>query len=164
MSSTGYSKVQVVLHWLIAALVIVQFVLHDGIEELSQSLEKGLDPSVSEFLLGWSHVALGLLIFAFAVFRLVVRLKQGAPIPPASENAILKLIAKLTHIVLYGVLILMPISGSVAWFLGQEAAIQGHMVGKILLLVFFALHVGGAIYQHWVLKTDVVMRMVKPEH
>lgn len=163
MSNTGYSKAQIAIHWLIAILVIIQLVLHEGIGNLATHLKDGVEPNTAVLLLGRSHVVLGLVIFGLAIFRVFVRLKQGAPLPPETENPILVVIAKLTKLILYSVLILMPISGSAAWFLGQEAALKGHLVGKFLLVGFLVLHILGALYQHFILKTDVLKRMVRRE-
>ena len=56
----------------------------------------------------------------------------------------------------------MPITGGVAWFLGVESAAEVHEIGKPLLIVFVALHVLGALYQHFVNRSKVMVRMVKP--
>ena len=163
MSATGYSALQIRLHWVLAILVLIQFVLHEGIVGLVELAELNKTPSLFEQWWGLSHVAIGLLIFALAIIRVIVRLKQKVPAPPASESKALQFIAKATHIALYAVLIIMPISGSAAWFAGAEQAAVGHNVGKIILLAFALLHIGGAVYQHFVLKTDVVKRMVNAE-
>ena len=163
MSATGYSKLQIRLHWLLAILILIQFVLHEGILGLIALTERGEVPTLFEQIWGLSHVAIGFLVFVLAAFRLVVRIKQKVPAPPENENKFLQQIAHLTHLALYAVLLIMPISGSVAWFGGVEQAAMGHNVGKVVLLVFAFLHIGGAVYQHFILKTDVVKRMIKAE-
>lgn len=158
---SGYSKKQIMLHWGIAVLLVVQVVLHEGMDEFRDALERGQE--VVPGPLVQSHVVLGLIIFAFALYRVYVRLTRGAPNPPAQENAVLRRLAGLTHLSLYAVIILMPLSGAAVWFGGIEAAEEVHEAGMAVLLAFVALHVAGAIYQHFVLKTDVVRRMMRPE-
>ncbi len=164
MSKTGYSSTQIRLHWLLAVMVLVQFIFHDGVHNLGRLIQRGEEPSILDVIWGQSHVVLGLLIFVMAAVRLSVRLKQKVPPPPQAENAVLKIIAKLTHFMLYTILLVMPVSGSVAWFGHVELAAKGHEFGKGLLLAFLFLHVVGALYQQFVLKTDVLKRMVKPEN
>lgn len=158
MSVTGYSPKQIWLHWIIAILIVTQFVLHEGIVAQSEALEKG--QSISPTLLSQSHVVIGLLIFVFAALRVYLRFTQGAPAAPDNEPAFLRFLAKATHVALYAVMLLMPISGSAAWFGGVEAAKAGHNLGKTVMLGFVLLHVVGAVYQHFILKTDVMRRML----
>ena len=61
-------------------------------------------------------------------------MKRGAPKPPEHEPAILKLAAGATHLGLYALLILMPVSGIAAWFGNIEAAAEGHEVMRLILL------------------------------
>jgi cytochrome b561 len=163
MSKTGYSKLQVLLHWTIAVMVIIQFIAHENIVMLVDALSVGDEAELMVIILGRSHIILGLAIFSLMIVRVVARFRLNVPDAPEQENAILKFLSKLTHFALYAVLLIMPISGSVAWFFGVEKAAQGHAVGKIILLVFTFLHIGGAVYQHFILKTDVVRRMTKAE-
>jgi cytochrome b561 len=60
-------------------------------------------------------------------------------------------------------MILMPVSGSVAWFGGVEAAAQGHNILKIALLALIALHVAGALWHQFVLKDGLIARMRRAE-
>ena len=161
MAVSGYSSKQIWLHWIIAALIIVQFVLHEGIDEMADAFEKGLTPEPS--LQSQSHVIIGLLIFILALVRIYIHLTRGAPALPAEEPVIQRFLASATHIALYAIILLMPISGAAAWFGGIEQAGDAHELGKVAMIAFVALHVVGAIYQHFVLKTDVVKRMVRAE-
>jgi cytochrome b561 len=158
MSITEYSPKQIWLHWTIAILIFTQFVLHEGIVAQSEALEQS--QSISPTLLAQSHVVFGLLIFVFAALRVYLRFTQGAPATPDNEPVFLRFLAKATHVALYAVMLLMPISGSVAWFGGVDAAKAGHNLGKTVMLVFVLLHVAGAVYQHFILKTDVMRRIL----
>lgn len=161
MTESGYSSKQIALHWIIAILIVIQFVLHDGIEEVWLQVRDGGE--VTRSVLAFSHVAIGILIFVLALWRITLRLTRGAPPPPEDEAPALQMLAGLTHLVLYALLLLMPISGMTMWFGGVEAAGFGHFVGKTLMLAFVALHVIGALYHRFVLKSDVMQRMTRPQ-
>lgn len=157
----GYSATQIRLHWLVFLLLIVQYVFHEAIVESRETISKGMEAEFNPMTM--SHVVIGGLIFLIVAWRLALRFTRGAPPAPEKEPAILKLLAVATHLLLYALLILLPISGAVAWFGGVEAAAAGHSVMRIALLALVALHVAGALYHQFVLKTDVLMRMRKPQ-
>ena len=159
----GYSGLQIALHWSIAALVIVQFVLHDGILAANRSERGGAPSSGSELFLADLHVAFGIAIFVLALVRVLVRLKRGAPPPPEDEHALLRLAARAVHFALYAVILLMPVTGGLAWFGGFATMAEVHGAGKPVVLALVVLHIGGALYQHFVAKTDVLRRMLRPD-
>lgn len=161
MTVIGYSEKQIWLHWIIAILIVTQFVLHDGIVAVSTQIERG--QSAASTLMSQSHVIFGLLIFVLALSRVYLRLTRGVPAAPTDEPAVLRFLASATHMALYAVMLIMPISGSLAWFGGLEIAKAGHNFGKMVMVAFVLLHVAGAIYQHFFLKTDAVRRMIRAE-
>lgn len=154
---TAYSRTQIILHWLVFLLIAAQFLFHEPIADAWDRVEEGLavafDPLVA------AHVFGGLLILGLVVWRLYLRFTRGAPALPEKEPAAMKLIARLTHLGLYGLMLLMPISGAVAWFGGVNAAAEGHEVMKVLLLLLVGLHVAGALYQQFMPKTNIMARM-----
>ena len=75
----------------------------------------------------------------------------------------MKLAANATHLGLYLLLIVMVVSGGLAWFGEQRWAAEAHEVLKALVLALIGLHVVGALYQQFVLKSDVLKRMGRPE-
>jgi len=158
---TGYNRTQIILHWVIAALVVFQFVGHDAIVEVYELINKGQDPAMP--LLARAHVMLGILTLILAIWRVFLRVTRGAPDLPAEESAALKIVAKVTHLVLYAAIFIMPLSGIGAWFGGQEIAATVHTTFKVVVLVSVALHVIGAVYQQHVLKTNIIKRMTKAE-
>ena len=95
-------------------------------------------------------------------WRLVLRLRRGAPPPPADEPAALKLAARLTHGAIYLLLLAIPVSGAVAWNTGLGAAGEAHEVLGNALFVLVLVHVAGELVQHFVLRSDVMRRMVRP--
>lgn len=158
-SVTGYNRTQIILHWVIAALVVFQFVGHDAIVEVYDLINKGQEPAVP--VMARAHVLLGILTLVLAIWRVILRLTRGAPELPAEESASLKVVAKITHLALYGAIFIMPLSGMGAWFGGQEIADTVHTTFKFVVLISVALHVIGAVYQQYVLKTGIIKRMMK---
>ena len=74
----------------------------------------------------------------------------------------LKLAAHATHVTLYLLMILVPVSGAVAWFGGIENAAEGHELLKTVLLIVVLIHFLGAVAQRVIFKSDVMTRMVRP--
>jgi cytochrome b561 len=155
-ATTGYSRLQIALHWLVFALIAQQYLFKDAMsaawDRVTDGLEAGFDPLVL------AHVAGGALVMIFALWRLMLRARRGVP-PTIKTSNVQGILAKLTHFGLYGLMILMPLSGSVAWFGGVEAAAQGHNVMKIIMLALVALHVVGALYHQFVLRDGTLARM-----
>ena len=160
---TGYSRAQIMLHWIIAALIVLQYVLHEGIVRVMDALEKGTEVVSSDMLLSRVHVISGTLILLLAIWRVVLRRKHGAPAAPEGESAALKMVAKATHVILYAVIFMMPISGLLTWFVSAETFGAGHAIGRVVLLVMVLLHILGALYHKFVLKSGVMERMLKAE-
>ncbi len=159
----GYSATQIALHWTIAVLVIAQMALHEGIEAVYQTERGGAAPTGSESLLADIHVSFGIAIFLLALARVFIRYRRGVPQPPEDERPALRLAARATHFAFYAVILLMPVTGALAWFGGVEIMAAMHGASMPALLGLVLLHVCGALYQHFVKKTDVLRRMLRPE-
>jgi cytochrome b561 len=157
---TGYNRLQIALHWMIFVLIVLQFVLHEPIVMAWEAIIEGRDVAPSPLVA--QHVFGGLLVLALALLRLFVRLGRGAPALPEKEPAPFRMVAHVTHWSLYGLMILVPLSGAVAWFGGVEAAAEGHEILKSLLLLFVFLHIAGALVQQFVFKTNIMARMKRP--
>ncbi len=157
----GYSATQIALHWAVFVLVALQFVLNDWIGAAYRALMRGETPETG--LLVAQHVIGGILILALVIWRMVLKVTRGAPLPPAEEPPVLQKIATGTHLALYLFLIATVVSGGLAWFAGLRAAGSVHEIFKTILLVLIVLHVAGALYQKFILKSDVMQRMLRPE-
>lgn len=99
-----YTTVAVVLHWLVAALVVVQFALGWGMQEISKAPP---GPRADAFNL---HKSLGITIFALMALRLGWRIRHSPPPLPPMPRWQARL-AKSTHALLYGALLAMPLAG-----------------------------------------------------
>ncbi|MFG1379653.1 cytochrome b [Xanthobacter autotrophicus] len=158
--SAGYSRTQIALHWAVAALVAAQYLFNDAIAEAwsahVQGTAYGFDPLVL------AHVAGGVLILVLVLWRIALRATRGVPPLPESEHPALHLLAQVTHLAFYGVLIALSVSGALAWFADVRPAAGAHNVLKVVLLALIVLHVLAVIFHHSVLKTGVMRRMVRP--
>lgn len=160
---TGYSTTQITLHWAVVVLVAFQFVAHDAMEDAWQAFLNGQPTPADALSLSWLHVAAGILILLLALARIYLRMTRGAPPPPADEPRLQQIASEAVHGSIYLLLLLLPISGSVAWFLGVPGAGSAHALLQNLLLAAIALHIAGALFQHFVRRSQVMMRMLRPQ-
>jgi cytochrome b561 len=160
---TGYSRAQVALHWTVLVLVAFQFLAHDGIEEAWRAFRRGQPTPADAAALTCMHIGAGSLVLLLALARIYLRMTRGAPAPPADEPRLMQLAAEGVHMLIYALLMLLPLSGIVAWFVGVEASTDLHEWLKNVLLAAIALHVAGALFQHFVRRSDVLMRMLSPQ-
>lgn len=157
----GYSLSQIRLHWVVAALIVSQYLFKDAIGQAWDAYIKGSETSFDPLVL--AHVLAGVLILAFTLWRLRIRATRGAPQPPEQEAPMLKLAAHLTHWTLYALMILMPLSGVLAWFGDVELGAIAHNILKLPLLALAVLHVLAALFHQFVLKTNLIARMKTAE-
>lgn len=155
-TAAGYSRMQIALHWIVVLLIAQQYLFKGAIASAWDSFTK--DDETEFSLMIAVHVIGGALILITALWRLVIKARRGDP-GVTGDNPVLIVMARLTYLGLYALMILMPISGAVAWFGGVQAAATAHGVMKILLLALIALHVAAALYHQFVLKDGVMERM-----
>jgi len=158
----GYTSSQIVLHWLIAALVVFQLIFGEDVGPAFDAFIEGRTPSPDTLLPANLHVYVGLLILALALVRLALRAMYGAPAAPEGEPAWQRYLAATAHVVLYGAIVLLPLSGAMAWYLGLEEVGEIHALGKPVLIVVISLHAAAALWQHFFARTDVLKRMLRP--
>ncbi|SLN29994.1 hypothetical protein ROJ8625_01342 [Roseivivax jejudonensis] len=131
-----------------------------------------------------THKTLGIVIFALALARILWALSQPKPAPLHPERRAETLAAATVHWLLYGSLVLVPLSGWIGhaasegfapiwWPLGQglplvpkstalaETAWAVHFVFMWVLVASVALHVAGAL-KHHVVDRDATLRRMWP--
>jgi len=160
---TGYSSLQVALHWLVVVLVAFQFLAHDGIEDSWRAHLRSEIPPSDAAVLGYLHISSGMLVLLLALLRLYLRMTRGAPGPPEGEPRLLQWAGDAVHWAIYLFLLLLPVTGSIAWFLGIEIAGEAHEWIQKFLLAAIALHIAGALFQHLVMRSQVLLRMFQPQ-
>jgi cytochrome b561 len=172
--TSRYGPIAQSFHWLIAALVVVQFVLARRADGLPIGLQK--------FTLFARHKSVGMTILMLAVLRLLWRLTHRPPPLPAAMTPAEKFLARATHGAFYALLFLMPLSGwlmssaknySVSWFglftwpdlIGRnETAFtwlrETHVLMSDVLFAIAVLHILAALKHHFWDGDDVLQRML----
>lgn len=156
-----YSWLQIALHWIIAALVIFQLVVNGGMQDAFGDMMDG--HGVEDF--GWAtlHIGVGITVLLLASIRLAVRVYRGAPAAHDDKPAVINIVGYLTHLMLYGFIFLMPLTGLLAWFGRSDLSAEFHELGRLFLIALIALHTAGAFAEHFVFKNDTLMRMLRPD-
>jgi cytochrome b561 len=155
----GYSTIQIVLHWTIAALVIFQLFVNEAMQHaFADRLDGGRMDEMGGALL---HISVGVAILVLAAVRLVVRVVRGTPEPYQDTPALLNWLGHATHVLLYGFIFFMPLTGAVAWFLGIEFSAELHEIGRLILVPAIGFHVVGALAEHFVFRNDTLKRMLR---
>ena len=155
----GYSAAQIALHWAVVVLVAFQYLGHVGIETVWNAYLLDKPSPTNATVLAYMHIGAGVVILLLALARIYLRVTRGAPPPPPDEPKVLKLLAESVHALIYVLLIALPISGLVAWTSGITAVGTAHVLMKTALLAAIVLHITGALFQHFVMRSDVLMRM-----
>lgn len=153
---SGYSGLQIGLHWLVAILIILGWLSADGAEDALKAAETG---AATGFV---PHVAFGISILALVVVRLVVRLTRGAPAAPGEPGSWQVRAADWGHRLIYLLMIAVPLGGVSIWFLGMDNGDIHGFFANVLMLVVLG-HALLAIYHHYVLKDGLIRRMMRPE-
>ena len=87
--------------------------------------------------------------------------KRGVPPPPQSDSASQARIATAVHVALYLLLILLPITGVVAWAGPSGNAAGLHSLLRLVLFGLVALHFLAALVGQFGQKTGVIGPMMK---
>lgn len=166
-----YDSRSIALHWLTAALVVTLFVLGQTIDWFPKGSPRGLARS--------AHIALGAVLAMVLIRRIWWRLGNGASLPPASAG-ILDRSSALAHKMLYVLLVGTVLFGLAnAWVRGdtlfnllkipafdpgnaalREFVEELHSWSADVLLAVAGLHAAAALMHHFLLKDDVLRRML----
>jgi cytochrome b561 len=165
-----YSSVAIWFHWTIAALVIANL----AIGLFHESLLRGV---------GWAiplHMSFGLTVLILSLGRVAWRLAHRFPPTPNDIPGWQQVAARATHLGLYALILLMPLTG---WMMASAGthpipfywlvdapklpvskaiggvAHQGHGVLGWLMLALVVLHIAAALRHHFVLRDGVLARM-----
>ncbi len=169
-----YTPMAQTLHWLIALLIVVQFVLAKMAAHLPLGMRK--------LSLLAEHKSFGMSILVLVMMRLIWRLTHAPPPLPPQMRHVERWLATASHVSFYVLLFAMPLSGwlmssaknySVSWFGAftwpnliepNETAFNAlrtlhHLLGN-LLIALASLHVLAAIKHHFWNRDDVLVRML----
>lgn len=173
-SHDRFTAIQRILHWLMAVCILAMLFI--GVGMVSTVSAKYLT------LLS-IHKPLGIGILILAVLRLGLRLKAVAPALPRDLPELMRLAAKLSHVLLYSLMIAMPLLG---WGMLSAAAYPVELIGgyrlpailpqsdalhtvlwnahRMLAFAFFALilvHIAAAFF-HALIRRDRVFGAMAP--
>ena len=165
-------------HWLVALLILAQFVIGKIAEDMALSPAK-LDMFV------W-HKSLGVSVLIIVLLRLAWRLIDHRPATPDDVTGHETRIAAIGHFLLYALMIAVPLSG---WWVSdtsrvpfdayftipmpdlletdrtaQETAETVHSVLTNALLAVVGVHVLAALRHHFRLRNDILRRMLPGGH
>jgi cytochrome b561 len=73
---TGYSGLQIALHWIVVALVFFQLVFGEDMTRLFRAVSRGQTPEPDVALWGNFHIWVGFAILAAVALRLALRLRH----------------------------------------------------------------------------------------
>lgn len=158
---TGYSAVQIGLHWVVALLIAAQLIFGDGISDAYERVLQGQD--IGFVPMAALHVLGGVLIFVFGLWRLVLRLRRGVPAPMAKTPRWQIVASEAVHYALYAVMIIAPLTGAAAWFGGIEAAGDAHESAKPVIVLLVLVHVLAALYHQFIKKDGLLRRMMRAQ-
>lgn len=172
--TTRYRPVTRILHWAVALIVIAtipvgQLMIQDG---LSRTLQNTL------FIF---HKNVGVLILLLVIVRLAYRAIYPAPPFPSTMPAIQRRIAPITHWLLYGLLLVMALSGYIRVEAGnfpiemldalgvpalvpvnetlENTAKAVHFYARFVLVPLIFLHIGAGLYHRFVLRDGIFGRI-----
>jgi cytochrome b561 len=169
-----YSVPAQLFHWVIAALIVTQFVL--------ARLQENLPLGARKLALLARHKSVGMTILMLAILRLAWRLRHQAPPLPSTMRPFERWAARATHTAFYVLLFVMPLTGwmmssaknySVSWFglftwpnlIGKnEHAFNflrsTHDILSDVLFAIAVLHILAALKHHFWDRDDVLVRML----
>lgn len=164
------------LHWGMALLVLAMIAA--GFIMTQEGLSRPLQNRLFIF-----HKNVGVLLLALILVRMFVRWRGPVPPMPSHLPAWQAQIAKLTHVLLYALLLVMPLAGYIrvkaagfpietldAWGVPSlaprsealaDVAKAIHFYGGWALAVLVALHIGAALH-HGLIKRDGIFSRMWP--
>jgi cytochrome b561 len=166
-----FTPLQRALHWLMAICILAMLFIGVGMVSTV---------SPDYLTLVSIHKPLGILILLLALLRLAVRWRYGAPPLPANMPEVMKLAARLSHIVFYLLMIAMPLIGwamlSAADYPVMVAGLRlpaivppsaslhsllwsAHQILALCLFALILLHLAAALLHAWVRRDGVFETM-----
>jgi cytochrome b561 len=165
-----YGAVAITIHWIAAALIVALLITGFRVSGAA-------DPAAKAALLRF-HAAMGIAILVLTLARIAWwRFADDKPLPVAGQPALLHRAASAVHVLFYVVIIglaasgigMMVLSGAGAIVFGGAAGKLPdfwsyppripHGIGARLLIALFVLHVGGALYHHFIRRDRLLARI-----
>jgi cytochrome b561 len=170
---TRYRPASIALHWLMLALIVGAY----GTMELRGYVPKGSDARAA---MKAAHYTIGLSVFVLVWLRVMLRLLTPSPSDRA-QSGVAKVAAVAVHVGLYALMIGLPLLGwailsaegkSVPFFAWELPPLLGpsesraeifkelHEAGATAGYALVALHAAAALAHHYLLRDNVLRRML----
>lgn len=188
-SSSRYGNVAKVFHWLTALLILsaipLGLIANDLAHQIRSPEFNGSLETISRvFLLFSLHKTIGIAVFFTALLRIIWALSQPKPGLLHPDRKLESWAAETVHWMLYGSLVLVPLSGWIEhaatsgfapiwWSFGQDLplvpksenlahifAVLHFILGRVLIVALL-LHIAGAL-KHHVIDRDATLRRMLP--
>ncbi|MEE8321392.1 MAG: cytochrome b [Gammaproteobacteria bacterium] len=172
-NQTKYNNLAILFHWLMVLLIFTLF----GLGWYMVDLPKGSPERTWFFAL---HKSIGLTVAMLALVRLAWRIAQPPPELPDSIPLWDRILANMTHRLLYVFMFVQPVAGYLSSsFSGYKTRFWGvplphwswkdpmlnsfftdiHVASSIALLSLVFLHISGALYHQFYIRDDILKRM-----
>ena len=160
-TTSGYSGLQIALHWTTAMLVLFQLIFGDSMTNYVDAAAQGRQLPPFAHMMGSAHYWVGLAILFLVIVRLMVRLVQGPHRFDGARPGLMVCAASALHVLFYVLLVGVPVSGLLAFYVWDWMG-DIHAWAKPVLIVLICVHAGAALFHHFVLKDGVLGRMLVP--
>ena len=152
----AYHPVQVLLHWLVVALILEQYVTSGAIRRTHDALMMGQQPTSFDLLLHMIHNRGGILITGLMALRLAMRwwLGRGHELPKSLASRA----AHAAHTALYILIIAMGLTGLIASYVWWPIS-SVHVVLFKAILILVGAHAFMAFWHYFVRRDDTLTRM-----
>lgn len=155
----GFSKYQVIVHWLVACFVLFQIATGSTMSNDFLALKDGKISIEEVHKNSWYHLFFGLTIFLLMVIRFILRIILGVPKPTKQSSSLTIILAKIIHWLFYLVLLIVPISGFVAWNTSNLLIGNLHSASVNALYVLVVIHLIAIVYHQIFLEDNLIDRM-----
>lgn len=173
-----YSGIARLFHW-VSAVVVLGLIV-SGLLMVWRGKDLNIWDNLTNTLYS-SHKTFGLLFLILIIARLGYRLMHGAPRDEPTLEPFQRVVSHLTHWGIYGLLLALPVLGWVGISMFPALNILGglnapaitgpdramsqqvfwiHGTAAYLLIVLVAMHVGAALYHHFIRGDGVLRRMM----
>jgi cytochrome b561 len=156
-SKKNYSAAQIVLHWAIALLIGLNYLISDHMNRFFRGTLEG-QPAVG--FVPMFHVYAGVAVLVLVLVRLIFRMRDGAP-APIGGGTLLDRVAGYTHAALYVLMFVVPALGAATWFGGIKVTADLHVLTMNAMMLLVLAHAFAGIFHHFVLKDGLMSRMVR---
>lgn len=171
LNQASYSMYMRSLHWIMGAMIICLLIVGFRLKYLSAD---------QRMVMTILHKTFGVIALVLLVMRLFVRSRSTIPVPIGAKW--MQCVAKITVVLLYIGMIAMAFSGYLMSSFGgypiklfntltlpnfwttnlpmAKVCYMTHITAALPFAILIGLHIGAAIYHHFILKDNVLKRML----